>query len=249
MTGPVPYWADDTVSLYLGDCREVLPALGLVADLAVIDPPYQETSLAWDRWPDGWPAVLAGATRQMWCFGSMRMFLDRRSEFAGWRLAQDVIWQKHTGTGFAADRFRRVHEHALHWYRGGWNDLYRLPQREPRTGPAVNGPVRRSANRVAHAGALGRSTWIDDGTRLIQSVISAKNMKGRALHPCEKPAEVLRPLIAYSCPPGGLVLDPFAGSGSTLAVARELGMHAIGIEADPEYAEVIVRRLGQGVLA
>lgn len=49
-----PYYADEQVTLYLGDCREVLPALGVTADCIVADPPYGETSLAWDRWPDGW---------------------------------------------------------------------------------------------------------------------------------------------------------------------------------------------------
>lgn len=72
-----PYYSDDRVQLFHGDCRQVLPALGLIVDLVLADPPYGETSLAWDRWPDGWPAVVAGVSRSMWCFGSLRMFLDR----------------------------------------------------------------------------------------------------------------------------------------------------------------------------
>ena len=54
MSVPVPYWQDERCSLYVGDCREVLPALGVTADLVLADPPYGETSLPWDRWPDGW---------------------------------------------------------------------------------------------------------------------------------------------------------------------------------------------------
>ena len=48
-----PYWqdADGAVQLYLGDMREVLPALGITCDLIVADPPYEETEHAWDRWP------------------------------------------------------------------------------------------------------------------------------------------------------------------------------------------------------
>ena len=87
-----PYFTDGTVTLYLGDMREVLPALDIRADCVLADPPYAETSLAWDRWPDGWPTLAATITDSMWCFGSMRMFLDRCHEFAGWRLSQDVIW-------------------------------------------------------------------------------------------------------------------------------------------------------------
>lgn len=54
-----PYYADEHVQLYLGDMREVLPALGIEADACITDPPYGETSLAWDRWPER----LAGAGR------------------------------------------------------------------------------------------------------------------------------------------------------------------------------------------
>lgn len=246
-----PYFAGDGVELYLGDCREVLPELGLAADVAICDPPYGETSLAWDRWPDGWPALVANHTRQLWCFGSMRMFLEHHAEFAGWKLAQDVVgewvvdttvWEKNAGTNFAADRFKRVHELVTQWYRGAWGDLFRDPQRgvaEHHRGATVR------TGTPAHTGAIGRGAWSDDGTRLARSVIRANNLRGVALHPTEKPAEILRPLVAYSCPPGGLVLDPFAGSGSTLDVARSLRRRAVGVEGDERYCEVVAERLSQ----
>lgn len=247
-----PYFSDGQVTLYLGDMREVLPALQLSADVVVTDPPYQETSLAWDRWPDGWPAVAAGVTDQMWCFGSMRMFFEHLDEFKTratpgrlvWKFAQDVVWQKHAGTSFAADRFRRIHEHVTHWYRGPWGELYRDPQRRPRTGP----PSRQGhhgAARSQHLGEIGNTPWVDDGTRIVESVIEARTPRSKALRPTEKPAGILLPLIKYSCPEGGLVLDPFAGSGSTLDVARALGMRAVGVEADERSCDVAGRRLSQ----
>jgi site-specific DNA-methyltransferase (adenine-specific) len=58
----------------------------------------------------------------------------------------------------------------------------------------------------------------------------------------------LDPLIRYACPPSGLVLDPFAGSGSTLDAARQAGRRAIGIEAHEPYAEAAARRLDAFVL-
>jgi site-specific DNA-methyltransferase (adenine-specific) len=236
------YYSDDTVTLLLGDMREILPALGLQADCIVTDPPYQETSLAWDRWPKGWTFAAAEAASSMWCFGSMRMFLQQGYEFgdAEWKLSQDVVWQKNAGTGFSADRFKRVHEHALHWYRGDWATTHHDVPREAFKGPD-KGSVIRSA--ISHTGTVGRKAWVDDGTRLMPSVLYAKNMKGRALHPTEKPLGILDPLIRYACPPGGLVLDPFAGSGSTLDAARQCGRRAIGIEANERYAEAAARRL------
>lgn len=44
-----PYYRDEQVQLYLGDCRELLPTLDIAPDAAIVDPPYGETSLGWDR--------------------------------------------------------------------------------------------------------------------------------------------------------------------------------------------------------
>jgi site-specific DNA-methyltransferase (adenine-specific) len=238
-----PYWQDEEagIRLYLGDMREVLPALRLQADCIITDPPYTETSLAWDRWPNGWPALAATATSSMWCFGSMRMFLDRAPEFTDWKLSQDVVWEKQNGSGFAADRFKRVHEHALHWYRGDWADTH---HETPKT--EVHHRVKGNARggQPDHTGARGQSVWEDDGTRLVRSVLQVPNMWRRgAIHPTEKPLGILSPLLEYACPPGGLVLDPFAGSGSTLDAARQSGRQAIGIECHEPYAEAAARRL------
>lgn len=238
-----PYYADKHVTLYLGDMREVLPALDVQADAVITDPPYGETSLAWDRWPDGWPALVAEHTNSMWCFGSMRMFLDRRDEFADWKLSQDVIWEKHNGAGAATDRFRRVHETATHWYRNEWRAVH---HETPRIAAEFDPKGRtRSVAAVSHGehhGKIGTHSYADDGTRLARTVIRAKSVRG-GLHPTQKPTEILRPLIEYSTAPDGLVLDPFAGSASTLFTARLLGRRAIGIEANEEYCEKAAERL------
>lgn len=243
-----PYWSDETCALYLGDCREVLPGLGLTADLIVTDCPYGETSLTWDRWVTDWPTLAATASDTLWCFGSMRMFLDHGREFAdaGWRFAQDIVWEKHNGSGFQNDRFKRVHEHALHWYRGDWSGQHRDVQ----TTPDATARVVRTKGRPPQLGDLKRTAYVseDGGPRLMRSVLQVRSMHGRAIAPTEKPVGILEPLIRYSCPPGGLVLDLFAGSGSTLEAARGCGRRAIGIEADEAQIERAAKRLSQGVL-
>jgi len=243
-----PYYADDTVTLWHGDCRDLVPALGLTADCIVTDPPYGETALSWDAWPTGWLKAVAGSARSLWCFGSMRMFGFTWDEFysSGWALSQDIVWEKHNGSGFAADRFRRVHEHAVHWYSGAWSDVY---HETPTTADAVVKQIRRK-ERPTHMGDIDRSTYesADGGPRLMRSVIWMRSMHGYATHPTEKPVGILDPLIRYACPPGGVVLDPFAGSGSTAEAARMTGRKAILVEADERYCDLIANRLAQGVL-
>ncbi|GAA1765824.1 site-specific DNA-methyltransferase [Streptomonospora arabica] len=245
-----PYYSDTNVQLYLGDARQVLPALSITADCAVADPPYSETSLAWDFWPDGWLDTVAAHTSSLWCFGSMRMFLARGGEFAaaGWKLSQDIVWEKHNGSGFASDRFKRVHETATHWYRGPWSGIRHQAPRVPATYDPKGRTASASAVRVPHTGTIGAHAYTDDGTRLARSVLRCPSVR-RGHHPTEKPVRgLLEHLVTYACPPGGLVLDPFAGSGSALVAARETGRRCIGIEAHEPYAEAAARRLAQDVL-
>lgn len=249
-----PYWTDCMTTLYCGDCRIVLPRLladGLAADLIVTDPPYESTSLPWDRWPDGWPTLAATAARSMWCFGSLRMFGAHWSEFiTSWRLAQDVIWEKHAGSGPGGNRrLLRVHELVCHWYRGQWNEIYAEPEPEfGRPGASIKPRARRAAGGEARGVYSAQRYVDDDGSRLPRSVRQVRSMQGRAIHPAEKPVALLSWLIRYGCPPGGLVLDLFAGSGSTLDAARQSGRRALGIEADERYAELAACRLSAGIL-
>jgi len=242
-----PYYEDEWVTLYHGDCREVVPSIGPMADLILADPPYGETNLGWDTWPDGWPTAVLQAAPAMWCFGSARMFMTRLAEFSDWTYSQEVVWEKHNGSSLAADRFSRVHEFATFWYQGKWSERH---HQVPTTQDATRRAVRRKAKPAQHQGERGASHYVseDGGPRLMRSVVYCRSMHGRALHPTEKPAGILEPLIEYACPRGGLVLDPMAGSGSTGAVAKATGRRSILIEGDERYCEIAARRLTQDVL-
>jgi len=240
-----PYWSDDSVTLWLGDFRDILPTLDIAPDAIVTDPPYGETSLDWDVWPRGWPSIAAQYVRSMWCFGSMRMFLDRRDEFAGWRLSQDVVWDKDDGVCLSGDRFMRIHEFATHWYRGSWRDLHHAQQRIPHYGKRVDSA--RAAVGANVYGSAGAVAYTDDGTRVQTTILRARNLRGRGINETEKPTGILEPLIAYAVPPGGLVLDIFAGSGSTAAAARAIGRRAVLIEKRESQCEKAAERLSQGI--
>ncbi len=222
-------------TLYLGDCRDILPSLE--ADCVVTDPPYGVTSLDWDLTVDNWVELVHA--RSLWCFGSMKFFISQR--FPGWTYAQEIVWEKHNGSMFHADRFKRVHEFALHFYRGAWASLYKSPQF---TLDATARTTRRK-QRPAHSGHIDAANYVskDGGPRLQRSVIYARSMHGRAVHPTEKPIEILMPLIQYSCPSGGVVLDPFFGSASSAEACYHTGRKFIGIEIHEPYFDIGCKRL------
>jgi len=75
----------------------------------------------------------------------------------------------------------------------------------------------------------------------------AQNREPRQ-HPTQKPRDVMLRLTQTHSNAGDLILDPYAGSGTTLVAAKELGRRAIGIERDERYVEVAINRLAQASL-
>src|SRR5580698_801680 len=138
-----PYYSEKGIDIYHGDCRLLLSKVANIENAVVIaDPPYGQTSLEWDEWDNWWLGLLPSSLRSLWCFGSVRMFLDHGKDFAmgGWKFSQDLVWEKHNGSSFHSDRFRRVHETIAHFYRGKWEEI---PHYVPTTPDATARTVRR----------------------------------------------------------------------------------------------------------
>lgn len=234
--------------LILGDCRSVAPDLIGEAHLVLADPPYAATSLLWDREVAGWHGVAASYVREegsLWLFGNLKSIVRDWGplDAAGMRYAQDIVWEKHNGSSFHADRFRRVHEHVAHFYRKDtpwrrvWRDVLTTPDATART-------VRRK-RRPPHMGNIGRSTYAsqDGGPRLMRSVLQVRSCHGRAIHPTEKPTGVLETIIRHSCPEGGLVVDMFAGSASAAEACMNLKRRYVGFEVDATIRDRALARM------
>jgi site-specific DNA-methyltransferase (adenine-specific) len=93
----------------------------------------------------------------------------------------------------------------------------------------------------------GKLAWADDDKAV--SNIYRKSPPRNREHPNQKPVEMPSHFIQLHTTAGQVVLDPFAGSGTTLLAAKELGRQVIGIELDERYCEIAARRMGQEVLA
>ena len=90
---------------------------------------------------------------------------------------------------------------------------------------------------------LGRCGTAADGKRNRRSVWTIPTQPFPEAHFATFPEALVEPCILAGCPPGGTVLDPFTGSGTTGAVARRLGRGFVGIELNPEYHAMALRRI------
>lgn len=236
------------ISIIHGDCRTALAGIepGSV-DLIIADPPYVTTKLNWDRDVKGWVKAiipLMAPNASLWCFGSLKFFMLRGSEFKGLTLMQEVVWEKHNGSGPPQPgRFNRVHELVVQFRLDG-TPPEQVTANNPLTFDAVARKVKRKKSPT-HMGQFKESTYesVDGGPRRARSVLQFRSMHNMAKHPTQKPDDLVRMLIETSSNPGDLVLDPFGGSGTTAVAALKTGRRAITTETLPEFVDLIRSRV------
>lgn len=217
-----PYYSDDLVTIYHGDCRDVLGALDDQSDLALTDPPYgvnYVSNMAVGRGTT--PITNDGARLSLRLYKAVIPMLAVQHVlwFTRWDAWPDV-WEI-LGSAFPMRGL-------LVWDKGspGMGDL-------DHWGP--------SYELIASVGS-GRIVGGRDGSVLRYNTVPSANR----LHPTQKPVELLAYLISKL--EARSVLDPFMGSGSTLVAAKSLGRRAIGIEIEERYCEVAAQRCSQEVL-
>ena len=214
-----PYYQDDQVTLYHGDCLEV--AEWLNADVLVTDPPY---GIGWNQ-----PAYKTkGATE------GTRTTAHAGIQNDGDTSVRDEVifrWRMKPGIVFGAiDRKWPVGTNrVLVWKKPNDSGLF---------GQSI---WRKDWEAIFVTGAWERLPATESA--VITTGAGSHRQYAQGIHPHAKPIDVLEKLIA-KCPTG-VIADPFAGSGSTLIAARNLGRQAIGVELEERYCEIIAKRLDQ----
>lgn len=265
-----PYYEHNGVTLYCGDCADILPQLPEF-DLAVTSPPYGELrnygghGFDFERVAQALvPAVVEGGVI-VWVVGdqvvdgsesgeSFRQAL--RFKELGVRLHHTMIYDAKAQGAIAEKR-----------YLGSWQYMFVFSLGVPKTFNAIEDRKNLSAGRVMWSymspgmtndaratkhhengfvrGEYGRRTsiWdIDVGFGRMSPDYSDND------HPAKFPLAFAKDCITSWSDAGDLVLDPMCGSGTTLAAAKHLGRRAIGIEIEERYCKTAVKRLQQEVL-
>jgi len=114
-------------------------------------------------------------------------------------------------------------------------------------GKGIDGATFRHASG-AESGIRGHDDAGGSAARFFYCAKADSSERRNSKHPTIKPVALMRYLVRLVCPAGGVVLDPFAGSGTTIEAARLEHCRAIGIEREVEYCADILERLRQGVL-
>ena len=239
-----------------GDCiKEMQNLPSQSVDLIFADPPYNlqlkgelfrpnntkvdavddhwdqfDTFRAYDEFTHAW---LKEAYRilkpngAIWVIGSYHNVfrLGTALQDLGFWILNDVIWRKSNPMpNFRGKRFTHAHE-TLIWASKG--DTAK---------PTFNYEAMKQAND----GVQMRSDWL---IPICNGSERLKNSDGEKAHPTQKPEALLHRVILASTKAGDVILDPFFGTGTTGAVAKQLGRHFIGIEREADYRKVAKKRI------
>jgi site-specific DNA-methyltransferase (adenine-specific) len=224
-----PYYQEKGITIYHGDCREVLPQLEhRSVDLVATDPPYGigfkydgEYTDTVAGYADWLRPVLMMSQSCLKLTGAMAVFQSAKwackwSEWFPWEWRLIALPKKFVQMNTAAITWAT--DYVLYWT---------MPEH----------PV-------------GHQDWQPEPARdwFVSTDCCVPRSGFERGHPCPRPPDMMEYLVSIAAPPGSLLLDPFMGSGTTLRAAKDLGRRAIGIEIEEKYCEIAAKRLAQEVL-
>lgn len=235
MALPSPYYEDEAVTIYHGDCREILPLMPPKSiDLVLTDPPYEDeahTAMRRTRATIEGRESAAGMPFAPITEDLRRLLVSEAIRLSGgWAL---VFCQAE----------------AVGTYRNLFGEAWRRPMIwvKPDAAPQFSGdrPSMGYESICAAWCGRGKSSWNGGGAR---GVFHCNATDFDHLHPAQKPSRLMNRLVGLFSHSRDLILDPFMGSGTTLRAAKDLGRKAIGIEIDERWCELVVHQMAQGVL-
>jgi hypothetical protein len=261
-----PYYEHAGITIYHGDCREVLPIILTGWDCVVTSPPYDgireygESFVDFD-WhmpiellaeglADG--GVIVWNVADQVVDGSETGTSFRQALYAmeqGLKLHDTMIACREGVTFPDSNRYHPAFEYVFIFSKGKpshFNGLRDWPNKW--AGTAMHGTDRLADGSVRPISALKVGRDVPEfGLRRNWWVVSNPYTGITEGHPAPMAPKLARDHILTWSVPGDIILDPFAGSGTTLWAAKETGRKAIGIEIEEKYCEIAAKRLSQEV--
>ena len=235
-----PYYEDDFATIYHGDVLDVLADFETPVDAVVTDPPYASGTRLEAHKSSSGAMLRAGrfadrpieldqmtTTGFVWLMRSVAMGCRSLLPDGGSFLSF-IDWRQWPNLVAALETCNYRVQGMVVWDKGHFG---------------LGNGFRSQHELVCHA-SKGTPTIHDKGTGNVLHFARQKPID----HPSPKPEGLMQRLIQVVAPAGGLVLDPFMGSGTTLKAAKNVGRKAIGIEAEERFCEIAAKRLAQEVL-
>jgi site-specific DNA-methyltransferase (adenine-specific) len=238
-------------------CEDALTGVARIPDgsidLIVADPPYglgkdygndsdKLGAIAYLRWMEQW---IDAALPKLKTNGSLYIFLTWRYSpeiFVMLKqrmtMVNEIVWDRRVPSmGGSTRKFSSVHD-TIGFFVNSKDYHFDLD--------AIRIPYDAETKKARSRSIFVGSKWLEMGynPKDVWSVSRLhREHRERADHPTQKPLEIVERMIKASCPPGGVVLDPFMGSGTTAVAARRCGRNFVGFELNAEYCALIETRL------
>ena len=235
-----PYYADESVQIFHGDCRTILPTLDPV-DHVITDPPYAARAMKNARSGE---SIKQRRDGKVYDFGYESLTDELRTAVAQLTIAGVRRWALFWCDLESFHLWKTAVESAGGRYvRGGiWTREHAAPQFSgDRPAQGVEACV------IAHTAGV-KLRWNGGGmpAAWVGPIVNINDISRQ--HTSPKPEWLMSRLVTDFTDPEETILDPFMGSGTTLVAAKRLGRKAIGIELEEKYCEIAVKRLAQGSL-
>lgn len=248
--------SDCSHRVILGNCREVLSNLTDKVDLTFLDPPFNQQKDYFECSDDlpiseYWANMrdVCGLVFEKTNDGGAVYFMQREKNAegvlrilreTGWTLQNLLIWKKMTSAVPSTLRFGKAFQVIAFATKGKRPRVFNRLRIDP--------PLTKNQKRERENGIFVTDVW-DDIRELTSGYFAGdeaiRSENGERFHKQQSPIALLLRIILSSTNVGDVVLDPFAGSGTTAMAASQIGRHSINIEADAENVKCIENRLAE----